>query len=123
MRSGPFSTLRSLFTVPCLVTLLPMACLGCQGILTQHAQSDDDRVARQPGDMVTKEAPQPVTVSPSQAVAAPADDRPPRTGHRKTQVADLHLIQAAALLDKGNEAEAAVHLEKYVALRPEQLLV
>jgi tetratricopeptide (TPR) repeat protein len=88
-----------------LATLLLLGCLGCQGVLTQNAQSEPETELR---------------------IAAPEPKRPGAGNSPVTAVAhsaDLHLIQAAALLDKGRETEAAVQLEKYLNHRPDQLLV
>src|SRR5262249_14002061 len=87
-----------------LAAMMLLGCLGCQGMMTQNAQSDPEPEVR-----TIASSPQPTgAVKPRATAPNPADS---------------HLIQAAALLDKGRESEAAVHLEKYLVLRPDHLLV
>src|SRR5258708_3807446 len=81
-----------------------LACLGCQGLMTQEAQTRPVPPPR--GDQPQEER----RVNPANRLADPAGQ------------ADLHLIQAAALLDQGKDTEAAVHLAEYVTRRPDQLL-
>ncbi len=126
MKSGLFSVLRSLSSVLCLAALVLVACLGCKGILTQDAQSAATAVPDEAPPQHGGKSPQTAVRTQWPAVNSQptvTSDDGPRAAPQSTNLADRHLIQAAALLDKGNDSEAAVHLEKYVTLRPEQLLV
>jgi predicted Zn-dependent protease len=98
----------------CVVLFLTM-CAGCQSLGPRPPALGDRLTAvGAPQAPVAKEASSPGTEPAGPGVNAESASRTPE--------ADEHLNRAVALLEKGQDAAALPHLERYVADRPDQLI-
>jgi hypothetical protein len=85
------------------VCLALLVCAGCQGTF--------GRVPPRPPALAVAEPAREAAPAPMQPFQPPAAD-----------ATEEHLNRAVALLEKGQDAEALPHLQRYVAERPDQLL-